>query len=108
MRHLGCDRIQLIQIQSSQSNSVESNKAKNIPCGLALRPRIRHIMGRNPRFLQHGVCETLQSGYESGELTVVADLPAIRTATCDAKGNIYGVGLDSNLYSISKTENALS
>ena len=88
--------------KSSQSNSVESNKAKNIPCGLAYDPVSDTLWAVTHAFSNTESVKLCKVDMESGELTVVADLPAIRTATCDAKGNIYGVGLDSNLYSISK------
>ena len=88
--------------QYSQSTSEESLKAKNIPCGLAYDPNDDTIWAVTHAFSNTESVKLCRVDIESGELIPVASLPAIRTAACDNKGCLYGIGLDSKLYAIAK------
>lgn len=88
--------------QYSQSSSEASLKAKNIPCGLAYDPVDDTLWAVTHAFSNTESVKLCRVDIESGELIPVADLPAIRNAACDSHGNLYGIGLDSKLYSIAK------
>lgn len=86
----------------SQSTSEESLKAKNVPCGLAYDPVKDELWAVTHAFSNTESVKLCKVDRQTGELNPVADLPAIRTASCDAQGNIWGVGIDGNLYSVEK------
>lgn len=89
----------------SQSTSEESVNARNIPTGMAYDPVSETIWAVTHAYSNTESVKLCRVNTESGRLEVVADLPAIRIAAGDAKGNLYGIGLDSKLYLIGKDGN---
>jgi hypothetical protein len=86
----------------SQSSSEESINARNIPTGIAYDPVTDTIWAVTHAYSNTESVKLCKVDTATGRLLVVADLPAIRIAACDANGNLYGIGLDSKLYNIGK------
>lgn len=86
----------------SQSSSEESVNARNIPTGMAYDPVSETIWAVTHAYSNTESVKLCRVDTQSGRLVVVADLPAIRIAAGDARGNLYGIGLDSKLYLIGK------
>lgn len=86
----------------AQSDSEESVNARNIPCGMAYDPIDNTIWAVTHAYSNTESVKLCKVETATGKLLVVADLPAIRNLACDAQGRLYGVALDSKLYSIGK------
>ena len=86
----------------SDPTSEESLSAKNVPCALAYDPIDNTIWAVTHAYSNTESVKLCKVETSSGRLVVVADLPAIRAAACDASGKLFGIGIDNNLYSIGK------
>lgn len=86
----------------ADKESEESQNALNIPTGIAYDPVSETIWAVTHAYSNTESCKLCRVDTETGRLIVVADLPAIRIAACDAQGTLYGIGLDSKLYTIAK------
>lgn len=86
----------------ADKESEESQNAINIPTGIAYDPVSETIWAVTHAYSNTESCKLCRVDTETGRLIVVADLPAIRIAACDARGTLYGIGLDSKLYTIAK------
>lgn len=84
----------------SDSTSEESVNARNIPTGIAYDPISDTIWAVTHAYSNTESVKLCRVDTETGRLIVVAELPAIRIAACDVNGNLYGIGLDSKLYTI--------
>lgn len=86
----------------SDSSSEESMNAKNVPCALAYDPVDNTIWAVTHAYSNTESVKLCKVDTATGRLIVVADLPAIRVAACDASGKLFGVGIDNKLYAIGK------
>lgn len=84
----------------SDSTSEESVNARNIPTGMAYDPITETIWAVTHAYANTESVKLCKVDTETGRLIVVADLPAIRIAACNGQGTLYGIGLDSKLYTV--------
>ncbi len=85
----------------SDAGSEQSQKARLVPSALAYNPLTGVIYAVTHTFSNSEKGFLCEADPDSGELHSLGEIPFMKTASCDASGVMYGIGLDGNLYRIS-------
>lgn len=88
---------------NADKNSEESQKAYLVPADLAYDPINDIIYAAAKRFASQNDPYLCRVDRTTGELARIAEIPPMAALTAAANGNLLGIGIDGNLYSITAT-----